>query len=171
MNVKTWALFASVSVASVAIVGCGDSAGTGGAGGAGTSNTATGTTVTGSSTHATGTGATTGATTTTATSGSTTASSSTGGATCAVPNDMNDTCDHACAAAFDCGALICTAPDQLCTGFAPMGALTKAQFTGGCVTQCNAMPAFKAAIDVTDCAGTIATLKAASPAFKSFCSP
>ena len=168
MNVKTWALFASVSVASITVVGCGDSAGTGGAGGAAT----TGTTVTGSSTHATGTGtSTSGSTTTTAASGSTTASSSTGGATCAVPNDQNDTCDHACAAAFDCGALVCTAPDQLCTGFAPMGGLTKVQFTSSCVPQCMQVPAFKAVIDVTDCAGTIAAIKGNSAAFAGICTP
>jgi len=121
------------------------------------------------------TGTTTGTGTTTATTGSSTttgASTSTGGS-CGVPGDMTDTCEHACATLYDCGALTCGGMKN-CPGFSGMSAEKTAfigDASGGCVKTCMGNAALKAVVDPTDCKSTVSIIEGADTTgqFKMVC--
>lgn len=146
-------LFVAVVVLGAASfgAGCDDTTNTGGAGGATASSGSTSTKSSSSGTTTTGTN---------------TGSSSSGAPLCPLTGAMTTTCEQACAALYDCGALTCNGTD-LCPGFTGAAA-EKMAFVGdamsGCVETCMdpATSAIKGLIDPEDCAGTINIVKTVS---------
>ncbi|NUO52638.1 MAG: hypothetical protein HOV80_27645 [Polyangiaceae bacterium] len=148
-------LFGTVCVLSaLALVACGDDeSGEGGSGGSPTT-----------ATNGTGTGSTKTATGTTTTK---TSSTATGTAECPLPDTTNaTTCEEACPALYDCGALECNgAPICAFTGMQA----EKDAFVATCLETCAGMMALIQVIDEMDCQATVDTISAVSADFAMSC--
>jgi hypothetical protein len=148
-------LFGTVCVLSaLAVIACGDDeSGEGGSGGSTTTTTGTGTSTKSGSTS---------------TMGTTKASSTTGGSMeCPLPDTTDTmTCEEACPALYDCGALTCNGA-TLCM-FTGMQA-EKDAFVDGCLDACGMQMALIGLIDEEDCESTITTLKGVNAMFADTC--
>lgn len=146
-------LFGTVCVLSaLAVVACGDDeSGEGGSGGSTTTSNATG-----NNTKSTSTGGTTKAT-----------SATTGGMDCPLPGVADPTtCDTACDALYECGALTCNGATICAFTGAPA---EKMGFVETCIESCMGQMALISVIDPTDCQGTVDTISNLNAQFAMSC--
>ena len=93
-----------------------------------------------------------------------------GGDACALGVPAPADCAMACAALYDCGALVCDgmAPCQF-SGDSAEEAVFVGDAMSGCIEACTAQPLLISLVDPSDCASTIATIKSVSMEFTDLC--